>query len=75
VTGALCVAAACRLPGTVASKVAAPLHEAMVVIEHPGGRIDVELRLNDNGAIERGALVRTARRIFEGKIIIPASVL
>lgn len=75
VTGALCVAAACRVPGTVASKLAAPVQNDIVTIEHPSGRIDVELRLRDNGEIERGCLLRTARRIFEGNLIIPASVL
>ncbi len=73
VTGALCTAAACRLPGSIAFDLAAPGPSSPVTLEHPSGRIEIDLSLDDAGHVERASLVRTARRIFEGSIIVPAS--
>jgi 2-methylaconitate cis-trans-isomerase PrpF len=73
VTGALCIAAACRLPGSVAFDVAAPDPWPCVGLEHPSGRIEIDLSFDRDGQVERASLVRTARRIFEGNLIIPAS--
>ena len=75
VTGALCVAAACRLPGSVAHDLAAPELSSLVTVEHPSGRIEVDLSIDPSGRIARASLVRTARRIFEGRIIVPASAV
>jgi 2-methylaconitate cis-trans-isomerase PrpF len=72
VTGALCVAAACRLAGSVAHDVAASGLSSVVAVEHPTGRIEVDLSLDESGHIARASLVRTARRIFEGNVIVPA---
>ncbi|MGL5735766.1 MAG: PrpF domain-containing protein, partial [Beijerinckiaceae bacterium] len=69
VTGALCVAAATKLPGSVATDFAA--EGPVVVLEHPSGKIEVDLRIGSDGAIERAGLLRTARRIFEGHLIVP----
>ena len=71
VTGALCVAAACRLPGSVAHDVSAPGLSSVVAVEHPTGRIEVDLSLDGTGHVTRASLVRTARRIFEGNVIVP----
>lgn len=71
-TGALCVAAACRLEGTVAHDIACLEPGKPVVIEHPSGRIEIAITLGANGGVERGELVRTARRIFEGHVLVPA---
>ena len=72
VTGALCVAAACRLAGSVAHDVAASGLSSVVAVEHPTGRIEVDLSLDEAGHVARASLVRTARRIFEGNVIVPA---
>lgn len=72
VTGALCVAVAARTEGTVAAPLARPA-TGPVVIEHPGGRIDVALETDAVGAVRRASLIRTARRIFEGWLFIPAA--
>lgn len=72
VTGALCVAVAARVPGTVAYAVAVrggP--DGTVVVEHPSGRIDVDLDIGPDGEVRRASLIRTARRIFEGTVIVP----
>lgn len=49
-----------------------------VQIEHPSGVIDVTLDLNrDKGNFEvvSGGILRTARRLFAGKVYIPATNL
>lgn len=72
VTGAVCIAAACCTPGTVAHAVAdLPEPDAsgrrMLKIEHPSGSTPVEIEHDlETGEIVRVSLIRTARRIFEG---------
>jgi hypothetical protein len=79
VTGAICVASACTIEGTVASQLA-PLGQApqgVVRIEHPSGMIEVDLDVELNGkhaVMRRAALIRTARRLFQGEALIPAAV-
>ncbi|WP_102957568.1 4-oxalomesaconate tautomerase [Mangrovicella endophytica] len=64
-TGAVGIATAVATTGTVAYEMAGIAHMPMIVrLEHPSGRIDVELEERD-GKIVAG-LVRTARRLFEG---------
>jgi 2-methylaconitate cis-trans-isomerase PrpF len=70
VTGALCVAVAARTLGTVAHSIAAPgAPGEPVVIEHPSGRIAIDLDL-EGGEVRRASLIRTARRILEGSVIV-----
>lgn len=72
VTGAVCIAAACCTPGTVAHAVAdLPAPDAkgrrLLQIEHPSGATPVEVEQDlATGEIARVSLIRTARRIFEG---------
>jgi 4-oxalomesaconate tautomerase len=73
VTGALCVATACRLPGSVAYDVGSADVPSHVKLEHPSGRIEVDLSFDGSGHVSRASLVRTARRIFEGSVIVPAA--
>jgi hypothetical protein len=75
VTGALCIAAACRLPGSVAHDLATPTLSPLVNLEHPSGRIEIDLSFDASGHVSRASLVRTARRIFEGNVIVPASAV
>jgi 2-methylaconitate cis-trans-isomerase PrpF len=64
-TGAVGIATAAVTEGTVAFAMAGkPTVPAQVGIEHPAGRLDVQLEMR-NDAIVAG-LVRTARRLFEG---------
>lgn len=72
VTGALCVAVASRLPGTVAHDFAQAEPVSPVTIEHPSGRIQIDLTFKADGSVDRASVIRTARRIFEGSIIVPA---
>jgi 2-methylaconitate cis-trans-isomerase PrpF len=78
VTGAIGVASAFALPGTVAAGegLAPGVHEVAVL--HPQGRIEVEVELVERDAeivIGRASLVRTARKIFEGDLHLPDPVL
>jgi 2-methylaconitate cis-trans-isomerase PrpF len=79
VTGTLCISAACAIPGTVASQIA-PLSlapQGMIRIEHPSGMIIIDLDVDLAGGkqqLRRAALVRTARRIFEGHVCVPEEV-
>jgi 4-oxalomesaconate tautomerase len=72
VTGALCIAAACRLPGSVAHDLATHTLSSLVNLEHPSGRIEIDLSFDASGHVSRASLVRTARKIFEGNVIVPA---
>jgi len=79
VTGTVCVASACAIPGTVAARLASlpPPPQGMVKIEHPSGTIAIDLDVEltaGRSIIRRAALVRTARRVFEGQVCVPAGV-
>jgi 2-methylaconitate cis-trans-isomerase PrpF len=64
-TGAVGIATAVVTPGTIAADlVGGSSLPATVRIEHPGGRLDVELETR--GGVTIAGLVRTARRLFEG---------
>jgi 2-methylaconitate cis-trans-isomerase PrpF len=79
VTGTVCIASACAIPGTLAAQIT-PLPRApqgMVKIEHPSGMILIDLDAdftNGKQELRRAALIRTARRIFEGKVNVPSHV-
>jgi 2-methylaconitate cis-trans-isomerase PrpF len=79
VSGATALAAACVLPGTLANRIAhVPLNSlTTVAIEHPGGRMDmdVEATLNNGTFILTQAnLLRTTRRLFSGTVFIPSRI-
>lgn len=77
VLAAITVGTACVLPGTVADGIAVvdagPLHA--IRVEHPTGEFAVELETDpaDPGTILRSALIRTARPIMRGEVLVPAS--
>lgn len=71
VTGAIAVAAASAIPGTIASRLTSPLDSDCVTIEHPSGRIDVKIEIEDGEkepSVKQAALVRTARPLFKGQV-------
>lgn len=77
VTGAIGVATAFALPGTVASGIERASGAHTLAVLHPEGRIEVEVAVVGSGAgieIERAALLRTARKIMEGRLTLPAYV-
>ena len=79
VTGTVCLASACAIPGTVASQLVTlpPAPQGIIEIEHPSGKISIDLDAdftNGRQELRRAALIRTARRIFEGRVFVPKHV-
>jgi 2-methylaconitate cis-trans-isomerase PrpF len=79
VTGTVCVASACAIPGTVATQLItlSPAPQGIIKIEHPSGMIAIDLDVElDKAApvMRRAALIRTARRLFDGHAHVPAAV-
>jgi len=79
VTGSQCLAACLLYPGTVAEGLAViPAgNPALVKIEHPGGRIEVTVNYTGSGKdlkIVTAGLIRTARLLVCGEVIIPNRV-
>lgn len=80
VTGAQCIAACAILPGTVADGLTEGLAGApspvTVGIEHPSGTFEVLVDYRPQGDsidIRSAGLVRTARLIAKGEVMIPAT--
>jgi 4-oxalomesaconate tautomerase len=80
VLGAVSVATACLLPGSVAAEVADVPEGAGpvdVTVEHPSGFFTVSLTVRRNGGrpeVTLAALLRTARLLMRGQVMVPASV-
>jgi 2-methylaconitate cis-trans-isomerase PrpF len=77
VTGAIGLASAFVLPGTVANKSDIPPGDHMVNICHPSGKIQIALKVKLNEgeiALERASVVRTVRKIMQGDLVIPPKV-
>ena len=74
-TGALCLAAAIRVPGSVAATLAAASAEGTIRIAHPSGTISVDAATEDRAGkvhILHATVLRSARRLFEGNVCIPS---
>lgn len=78
-TGALCLAVACRLPGSIPSRMLdVPAEADEIRVGHPSGVLSVaaDVRGDSLGPVVESATVfRTARRLFEGRILVPRSAL
>jgi 4-oxalomesaconate tautomerase len=70
VLGAVSVATACLLEGSPAAALAV-LPEGRrksLAVEHPSGEMTVVVDLDDRGAVTSDALLRTARKLFDGVV-------
>ncbi len=78
VLAAVTVATACVLPGSIADGIAAvPAGELRTLsVEHPSGEFSVELETapGDPPVVKRAALLRTARLLMRGEVMVPASL-
>ena len=80
VTGAQCLAACVLTPGTVADGFAQGLTGTAperITIEHPSGVIEVTVDFEsgpDGLVLKSAGLVRTARMLARGEVMVPASV-
>jgi 4-oxalomesaconate tautomerase len=68
VLGAVSVATACLLPGSPAAAVAILPEGARkaIAVEHPTGEMTVVVDLDGRGEVRSAALLRTARKLFDG---------
>jgi 4-oxalomesaconate tautomerase len=80
VFGAVSVATACVVPGSVAFEIAGLAGgsgERRLEIEHPTGFFTVDMDVTIKGSevtVERAALLRTARKLMSGEVFVPASI-
>lgn len=79
VTGAQCLASCVLTPGTVAEGLFTPPEgrPALVLIEHPGGVIDVTVDYEngpDGFMLKSAGLLRTARLLARGELMVPADI-
>lgn len=79
VLGAVSVATACILPGSVTEGIATvpPGTTKRMSVEHPTGEFSVTLEIGGTRAhptVLKAGLLRTARLIFKGELLIPAHV-
>lgn len=78
VLGAVSVATACVIPGTVAAGMAVlPAQENVYSVEHPTGEFSVTLEIDYGGSlpeVRRAGLLRTARLLSRGEVLIPAGI-
>jgi 4-oxalomesaconate tautomerase len=78
VFGAVSVATACLVPGSVAHDVAGTIGDATSVtldVEHPSGYFSVSMDVkvvNGNVTVDSAALLRTARLLMRGEVFVPA---
>jgi len=79
VLGAVSVAAACLIPGSVAQEVSGLTAESgnhRIDVEHPTGFLTVEIESEVVGgvvSIRRSALLRTARKLMQGDVYVPTT--
>ncbi|NTG41518.1 4-oxalomesaconate tautomerase [Agrobacterium sp. 13-626] len=68
VLAAVTVATATRLAGSPAATLAAAPSDGRYLIEHPTGAMEVFLDIGDDGSIRGAGTVRTARKLFDGRV-------
>ncbi|MEQ5869093.1 4-oxalomesaconate tautomerase [Sagittula sp. NFXS13] len=78
VTGSQCLASCALTPGTVADGMleCPATGPANVVLEHASGTIEVlvDFEMNDQFTLNSAGLLRTARKLADGQVYVPASV-
>ncbi len=81
VLGAVSVATACMLPGSIAAEVSGIRRgesASRLEIEHPTGFFTVDIELEpraDQTIVRRAALLRTARKLMRGEVYVPSGLL
>ena len=70
VLGAVSVATACLIPGSAAAAVASVPdgRHKTISVEHPTGETSCVLDVDENGAVVSAALLRTARKLMDGRV-------
>ncbi len=68
VLAAVTIATATRLTGSPAAALAQPPRDGRYLIEHPTGTMEVFLDVDAAGALKGAGTVRTARKLFDGRV-------
>jgi 4-oxalomesaconate tautomerase len=74
VLGAVSVATACALPGSVAAQFSGATASGAVDVEHPSGSFAVHMDIDAAGetpVVRKSALLRTARLLMTGSVWVP----
>ena len=79
VLGAVTVGTACAIPGSVAAGIVSLPAGAVkrLSVEHPTGEFSLEIEVeekSEDARVTRSSLIRTARALFRGEVLIPASI-
>ena len=78
VLGAVSVATACVIPGSVASQLArrGEVSGPRIEVEHPTGffTVDVEIEVAQDIVVRRAMLLRTARKLMRGDVFVPGAI-
>tara|TARA_R110002020_G_scaffold26514_20_gene86001 strand:- start:2661 stop:3800 length:1140 start_codon:yes stop_codon:yes gene_type:complete len=75
ITGAICLAVACRIPDSVTARTAR-LRDGPLTVAHPSGGVVVDARIVADGTAltaEAATIYRTARLLFSGTVHYPAA--
>jgi 2-methylaconitate cis-trans-isomerase PrpF len=76
ITGSVAIATAVATLGTLPAELVGKVElPADLRFEHPSGRLDVHLERHPDYAEPAAFVVRTARRLFEGYVLVKRSVL
>jgi 2-methylaconitate cis-trans-isomerase PrpF len=69
-TGALCTAAAAKIPGSIVQQCLGDtlVEQDLITIGHPSGKVQVNAKVDEQGEIESCRVVRTARRLMVGLV-------
>jgi 2-methylaconitate cis-trans-isomerase PrpF len=70
-TGAMCLAVAARLPGTIPQAIVGTIAGDVLRIAHASGVLPVDADVRD-GTAHGVTVFRTARRLMEGRVLVPA---
>ena len=78
VLGAVSVATACVIPGSVASQLVQRSEASgpRIEVEHPTGffTVDVEVEVAQSIVVRRAMLLRTARKLLRGDVFVPGAI-
>lgn len=74
-TGAMALAAAARIGGTIAADFVQGALAERIWLAHPGGRLELTAEVEDHGTqsiVHSAGMLRTARRLMAGEVFFPA---
>lgn len=73
-TGAMCLAVAARLPGSIVADIVGQTGPGTLRIAHASGILPVDAVVEE-GVARSVTVFRTARRLMEGSVLVPATAL